>query len=155
MWYVFHENTRQIFESLPSVISLDTFEKFRNNFAKYQEVYLDPKQDSISSFCEENEIDPFICKSKISKSTNVAVISKNEISNIDFLKKKIGGQFHIFEDFKDSMDSFDTFVGKESPELLAMACQGKKIFLFQGDTGCISFRKMFPDTELFEAMNNR
>lgn len=155
LWYVFQERIKSIFSDLPSVISLETFDKHRNNFLKFSEVYHDPKKDAITDFCETNEINPFICNSRNKNGHNIAVISKNQTINIEAAKQRFHGRLVIINNIPDSLSAFDAVLGQESPELLSLAAKGMKIYLCPTGIGHISFQKMFPDTELFETTNNR
>lgn len=155
IWFVFQPHIQEIFAQLPTVITLEKFDQHRNNFLKFQEVCQDPKKDAILGFCQENKIDPFICVAKNTNSNRIAVISKNQDVNLQVVQDKLARPICFNPQLDDVVAGFDAILGCESPELLMLASKGLKVYLYKPSLGCISFQKMFPDTELFEATNNR
>ena len=151
LWYVFDEQIQKQFPEFPLVINFETYEEYKNNFTKSQILESDPKKDILVEFCENNDVEMFVAKTKFAKHTKVAVVTKNLTTDIT---KKCLNMFVNNVDFNpdlsNSIDVYSTIVGKESVDLVACAARGKKVYLVENELGCNSFRKMFPDSELFE-----
>jgi hypothetical protein len=152
IWLVFQKYIQEQYPQFPLVINFETFKEFGNNFTKQHEVSANPKEDPILQFCHENEIDMVIAKAEFVKTPKIALISNGaDINILQKFKNKFSGMVVIDPDLKKTIDIFNCVAGIESPDLIASAARGKKIYLLGSGLGCNSFRKMFPDTELFEA----
>lgn len=156
LWLVFDEQIRKLFPEFELVINFETYNDYKNNFTKSQEINSDPKKDMIVDFCENNEINMFVAKSQNAKPSKIAVITKNLYQDIRKLcLDKFIHNVDFDPDLSHSIDAYDTIVGKESVDLIACAARNKKIYLVQHDLGHNSFQKMFPDSELFEGNSDR
>lgn len=156
LWLVFDEHIKCNFPEFELVIDFKTYDEYKNNFTKSQEITSDPKKDVLVDFCDENNIDMFVAKSNFAKSAKIAVITKN--INFDIKKLCLHKFIHNIDfdpDLNRSIDVYDTIVGKESTDLIACAARNKKIYLVEHNLGRNSFQKMFPDSELFEGINDR
>lgn len=152
IWLIFQKHIQEQYLQFPLVINFETYKEFSNNFTKNQEVSTNPKEDLILQFCQDNEIDIFIANAQTIKTPNIALISQGvDINILQKFKSKFAGMTIIDPDLVKTIDAFNCVAGVESPALIASAATGKKVYLLEAGLGCNSFRKMFPDTELFGA----
>jgi hypothetical protein len=156
LWYVFDKDIKYFFQEFPLVIDFNTYEEYKNNFTKIFKLESNTKTDCIVDLCNENNINFFISKSKIEKIKNTALITTN--TRKDYIQEcqiKFPNKMVVDPNLQEDGYLFDAIVGKESMDLIACAAMGKKIYILESNLGFNSFQKMFPDSELFESVNNR
>jgi hypothetical protein len=156
LWYVFNSEIKSHFNKFPLVIDFQTYEEYKNNFVKICKLESNTKSDCVEDFCMENDVNMFICNSKKSLNKNVALITTNikkeYISKCQF---KYPASLMINPNLQEDCNLFDTVIGKESFDIIACGALGKKVYILEPQLGFNSFQKMFPDSELFECMNDR
>jgi len=137
IYFVFDEKIIKYLE-LTNTISIQDYEKYQGNFVK--ECIVD---SSLEDFCEKNDIDMFVCHSRINNSfqdENIIETILTKHTNDFFLKTIDNG-----------VDS--VFFGRESPEIIDAAYMGNKVVLIESGSGTVSFQKMFPDTRIISGDN--
>ena len=156
LWYVFDKDIKYFFQEFPLVIDFQTYQDYKNNFTKIYKLENNTKTDCILDFCNENNINLLISKSKTDKIKTIALMTTNTKQDYIYeCQNRFPNKMTVDPNLQEDGYFFDAIVGKESMDLIACAAMGKKIYILEPSLGFNSFQKMFPDAELFECVNNR
>ena len=141
LFFVFHDLIQKQFP-FEFIMSDSDFQKYKKNFAKYYYLDSNEKNDIISKFCFDNNLNLFFCNSATQNINNI-YYTKTDHRNL--ISKKINANFIQINSLMDATNNMFAIAGEESPNLLTLASIGRKIVLISPKNNN-SFQKMFPDT---------